>query len=65
MLEATIWGFFEQTVKTCPQAEALISIPQVQRFTYAGFHQEATKLTKGLMALNIGRGDRVRHLVEQ
>ncbi|MGP0594281.1 AMP-binding protein [Nitrospira sp. T9] len=56
---STIWSFFVHTVKTCPQAEALVSIPQGRWFTYAGFHQEATKLAKGLMALNVGRGDRV------
>ncbi|MCA9452283.1 MAG: AMP-binding protein [Nitrospiraceae bacterium] len=59
LLGATIWSFFEHTVKICPQAEALVSLPQGRRFTYAGFHQEATKLAKGLLALNVGRGDRV------
>ncbi|WNM63661.1 AMP-binding protein [Candidatus Nitrospira neomarina] len=59
LLGSTIWSFFEHTVKTCPQAEALVSIPQDRRFTYAGFHQEATKPAKGLMALNVGRGDRI------
>ena len=59
LLGATIWSFFEKTLKTCPQGEALVSIPQGRRFTHAEFHEEATKLSKGLMALNIGRGDRV------
>lgn len=59
LLGATIWSVFEKTVATYPQDEALVSIPQGKRFTYAEFHEEATKLSKGLMALNIGKGDRV------
>ena len=59
LLGVTIWSAFEQTVKICPQAESLVFIPQGRRFFYAGFHREATKLAKGLMALNVGRGDRV------
>ena len=59
LLGATIWSFFEKTVAGCPQREALVSISQGRRFTYAEFHEEASKLAKGLMALNIGRGDRV------
>ena len=59
LLGRTIWSILETTVATYPQGEALVSIPQGRRFTYAEFHQEATKLSKGLMALNIERGDRV------
>ena len=59
LLGETIWSVFEKTAKTYPQGEALVSIPQRRRFTYAEFHEEATKLSKGLMAQNIGRGDRV------
>ncbi|MDH4195622.1 MAG: AMP-binding protein, partial [Nitrospirota bacterium] len=59
LLGMTIWSAFEKTVEIYPQGEALVSLPQGRRFTYAEFHQEATKLSKGLMALNIGKGDRV------
>ncbi|HBP87510.1 MAG TPA: AMP-binding protein [Nitrospirales bacterium] len=38
---------------------SLVFISQDRRFSYAGFHLEATKLAKGLMALNIRRGERI------
>ena len=59
LLGVTIWSMFEKTVATYTQGEALVSIPQGKRFTYGEFHEEASKLAKGLMALNIERGDRV------
>ena len=59
LLGATIWSFFEKTVASYPQGEALVSIPQGKRLTFAEFQEEASKLAKGLLALNIGRGDRV------
>jgi len=59
LLGTTIWSAFEKIVETYPRGEVLVSLPQGRRFTYAEFHREATKLSKGLMALNIGKGDRV------
>jgi fatty-acyl-CoA synthase len=59
LLGATIWSVFEKTVAEYPQAEALVSIPQGRRFTYAELHQEITNLAKALIALKIERGDRV------
>ena len=59
LLGATIWSFFEKTVAACPQGEALVSIPQGRRFNYAEFYEEVSKLAKALIALNIGRGERV------
>ena len=59
LLGATIWSFFEKTVAACPQGEALVSIPQGRRFNYAEFYEEVIKLAKALIALKIGRGDRV------
>lgn len=59
LIGATIWSAFEKTVATYTQEEALVSLPQGRRFTYGKFHLEATKLAKGLMALNVDRGDRV------
>ena len=59
LLGATIWSFFEKTVAACPQGEALVSIPQGRRFNYAEFYEEVIKLAKALIALKIGRGERV------
>ena len=59
LLGVTIWNAFEKTVVANPESEALVSIPQGRRFTYAKFHEEVTKLAKGLMALNLKPGDRV------
>jgi len=59
LLGVTIWNAFEKTVAAYTQEEALVSIPQGRRLTFSEFHEETTKLAKGLMALNIGRGDRV------
>ena len=57
LLGATIWSFFQKTAAAVLQEEALVSIPQGKRLTYAEFQEEVTKLAKALIALKIRRGD--------
>lgn len=39
--------------------EALVSVLEKRRFTYAEFHQEVGRCARGLMALGVAKGDRV------
>jgi fatty-acyl-CoA synthase len=59
LLGVTIWRFFENIAAEGPEREAVVSLAQHKRLTYAGLQEEATKLAKGLVALHVVRGDRV------
>ena len=59
LLGLTIEALFEEIVATFPDHEALVSIPQEVRLSYAAFHHEVKRLAKALMALGISRGERV------
>ncbi|MCK6460269.1 MAG: AMP-binding protein [Planctomycetes bacterium] len=54
-----IHDFLEDVARRFPDRDALVSIPQGIRLSYAAFFREAARLAKGLMALGIARGDRV------
>lgn len=54
-----IHEFLERVARRFPEEEAVVSLPQQQRLTYAQFFQRVDDLAKGLMALGIERGDRV------
>lgn len=59
LLGVTIWRFFENMAAEGPEREAVVSLAQHKRLTYAGLQEGATKLAKGLVALHVVRGDRI------
>ena len=52
-------AFLRDVAARFPSRDAVVSIPQQLRLTYAELFQGADRLAKGLVALGIGRGTRV------
>ncbi|KUH85864.1 AMP-binding protein [Mycobacterium sp. GA-1999] len=59
VLEQTIGANFEATVARHPDGEALIDVAQGLRYTWAELDAEVDVVARGLMALGIGKGERV------
>jgi fatty-acyl-CoA synthase len=59
LLGSTIEALFRDIVASFPNHEALVSVPQEVRLTYAALHHEVRRLGKALMALGLSRGERV------
>jgi fatty-acyl-CoA synthase len=59
LLGLTIGDMFDQTVNTYPQNEALVSVHQNLRYTYPQLQAEVNRLARGLMALNLAKGERI------
>jgi fatty-acyl-CoA synthase len=57
--DMTIGQVLRQTVSRFPDSTALVSRPAKQRFTWRELEQAVTRVARGLMALNIQKGDRV------
>ncbi len=55
----TISVFLEDVVQRYPDNEALISCWQNRRLTYSELRTEVLRLSRGLLALGVGKGDRV------
>ena len=59
LLGITIGDAFDQTVARFPEREALVSRHQQLRYTWAQLHEEVDRCARGLMALDIQKGQRV------
>jgi fatty-acyl-CoA synthase len=59
ILEETIGENFERTVRTNPDAEALVDMASNRRWTYDELNDEIDVIARGLMSLGIERGGRV------
>ena len=59
ILETTIGQNFEDTAAAHPDVLALVDVAAGKRWTYAELDAEVDIVARGLMALGVGRGDRV------
>ena len=59
LLGATIAEHFASVVEKFPEREAVVSIPQKRRLTYAELSKEVDNLAKGLVGRGFGKGDRI------
>ena len=59
LIGETIDQNLRKTVEKYPNKEALISVHQDYRVTYAEFYEQVTAVAKGLIALGVKQGDRV------
>ena len=59
LLGATVDGAFLESVRRVPDSEAVVCVPQGVRLTYAQLDGRVTEVAKGLLAMGVGRGDRV------
>ena len=57
LLGVPIHAYFQEVATRFPDQEALVSIPQDRRFTYAELSAEVDRLARGLMGLGIQRGE--------
>ena len=55
----TIDGFFRKVAARFPERDAVVSIPQRVRRSYAELSDDVQRVAKALIALGVGRGDRV------
>jgi len=59
LLGDTIAEYFLSIVKTFPEQEAIVSLPQQRRLTYQAFSDAIDELGRGLLGLGFKRGDRI------
>ncbi|MBJ7383369.1 MAG: AMP-binding protein, partial [Mycolicibacterium sp.] len=59
ILEETIGTNFERTVARHPDVDALVDVAQGLRYTYAQLNAEIDVVARGLMAVDVAKGDRV------
>jgi len=59
LLGLTISEHFIQVVKRFPDKEAVVSLPQGKRLTYAALSESVDLLARGLVASGFGKGDRI------
>lgn len=59
LLGSTISQWFSAVVAQYPQNEAVVSLPQNRRFSYAEFALEIDRVAAGLLGMGYGRGDRI------
>ena len=59
LLGATIPAHFAGVAQRFAEREALVSLPQSRRLTYAGLAQAVDRLACGLLGLGFGKGDRI------
>jgi len=59
LLGVPIHAYFQQVAERFPDQEALVSLPQNRRFTYAELSAEVDRVARGLMGLGIQRGESV------
>ena len=59
LIEQTIGAFFADMVARQPDREALVSVHQGRRYTYAQLQTEAHRLASALLGLGLVPGDRV------
>jgi len=59
LIGQTIGERLDEVAARFPTNEALVSVFENRRFTYAEFLEEANRVARALMALGVGKGDRV------
>jgi fatty-acyl-CoA synthase len=59
LLGETIGVNFERTVQRVPDSEALVSVHQQQRFTYAELNDAVDRLATGMLRAGLEHGDRI------
>jgi fatty-acyl-CoA synthase len=59
LIEDTIGAMLDRAASRWPEREALVSVAQGVRWTYAEFARRVDELARGLMSLGLARGDRV------
>ncbi|MBC6447205.1 AMP-binding protein [Actinokineospora xionganensis] len=59
LLGDTIGGNFDRTVAAHPDREALVDRASNRRWTYGELAEEIDSVAKGLVAMGVGKGDRV------
>ena len=59
LIGATIGNYFDQVVEAFPDNEALIARHQSIRWTYRELQAQVDRCARGLLAMDLGRGDRV------
>ncbi|MDQ2883212.1 MAG: AMP-binding protein [Actinomycetota bacterium] len=59
LLGETIGDNFDRTVARCGDREALVDRPSGRRWTYSQLRAEVDAMARGLLAVGIGKGDRV------
>lgn len=59
LIEQTIGAFFADMVARQPEHEALVSVHQGRRYTYAQLQAEAHRLASALLGMGLTPGDRV------
>jgi len=59
LLGTTIAEHFSGVVEQFPHSEAVVSIPQARRLTYAEFAEAVDPLARGLLSMGFNTGDRI------
>ncbi|MFI6849290.1 AMP-binding protein [Kitasatospora sp. NBC_00085] len=59
LLDDTIGAALDRAVRAFPGREALVDLPTGRRWTYRELSAEVDRVAGGLLALGVGRGDRV------
>ena len=59
LIGKTIGDWLDEIAARFPENEALVSVFENQRFTYAAFLDEVNRCARSLMALSVQNGDRV------
>jgi fatty-acyl-CoA synthase len=59
LLGATIPEHFAEITQRFPEQEAVVSIPQGRRYTYAQFATAVDELARGLVGMGFNRGERI------
>jgi fatty-acyl-CoA synthase len=59
LLGETIGANFAATAKRLPDHEALVDVPTDRRWTYSELYGWSRRVARGLLAMGVGRGDRV------
>jgi fatty-acyl-CoA synthase len=59
IIESTVGEVLDQATDRWPDVEALVSVEQSVRWTYAQFNRRVNHLAAGLLALGLKPGDRV------
>ncbi len=59
LIGQTIGDLLDEVAKRFPTNEALVSVFENRRFTYAQFLEEVNRVARALLALGVGKGGRV------
>src|SRR6266853_4740604 len=59
LIGQTIGDLLDEVAKRFPTNEALVSVFENRRFTYAQFLEEVNRVARALLASGVGKGDRV------